>query len=298
MFRDEETGLRLPPAPEFGLDGTWPPVETEWVPLRWQLFTTVTSRQFDAEADIAHAIATRFGVDEEGGGPLYNENALDDDFLYRSVFANIDEVEGIVDRKGTGIIFKSTKIGDGEVDTVHQELRRMVHSVRWRRSNPVIKLPPSTEHETTHSITTGLSVEHSQALARSFGLSLGGNARGVQSQLSSHLQEQFGLRLDITSQEQRSTKLKLNNPSSDRYRLFALWHVDHRITIAHLYISRHYTKDFEASGFGFFDVVRPAWGQLASIEYVAGSDPHLTYAEVSRPSPRAPASRIRGRKRL
>lgn len=290
MFRDEETGLRLPPAPEFGPDGTWPPVETEWVPLRWQLFTTFTSRRFnaeaghfDAEADIAQAIATRFGGDEEGGGPLYNENALSDDFLYRSVFANIDSVEGIVDRRGTLALFKSAKIGDGQVDTVHQELRRMVHSVRWQRSNPVIKLPPSTEHETTHSITTGLSVEHSQTLARSFGLSLGGRAHSVQSQLSSGLQEQFGLRLGITSQEQRSRTLRLSNPSSDRYRLFALWHVDHRITVAHLYVSRYYTKDFEASGFGFFDVVRPAWGQLASVEYVADSDPHLTYVELNRP---------------
>jgi hypothetical protein len=281
VIRNEETGLTLPPAPEFGLDGAWPPVETEWVPIRWQLFSAVPSYHFDRCADIAYAIATRFGSGEDGGGPLYTENALNDDFLYRSVFAEIDEVVGEdKPKQWTWLHIKSAKIGDTDFRTSHIELRRMVHSVRWRRNNSVTKLPPSTVHEMTHDITTGLSIEHSQTLANSFGLSLGGKVAVAPAQLSSRLQQEFGLRLGITSQERRSTKLTLSNPSNDRYRLFALWHVDHRITVDNLYVGL-YTKDFQGPKAGFFDNVRPSWDQLADIEYVADSDPHITYAEGS-----------------
>lgn len=144
------------------------------------------------------------------------------------------------------------------------------------------KLPPGAVHEMTYSITTGLSIEHSQTLADSFGLNLGGNAGGIQAQLNSRLQQEFGLRLDITFQENRSTKLTLSNPGSDKYRLFAAWHVDYQITVDALYIGR-YQKSFEAFKYGTFDVVRPAWDQRARIEFIADSDPHITYADVNRP---------------
>ena len=83
----------------------------------------------------------------------------------------------------------------------------------------------------THSVTTGLSVEHSQKLADSLGLSLGGNLLGIQATLSGQLQQEFGLKLDITSQEQHSTTLTLTNPSDTLCRVFALWHVDQRISV-------------------------------------------------------------------
>ena len=124
----------------------------------------------------------------------------------------------------------------------------------------------------THSVTTGLSVEHSQKLADSLGLSLGGNLPGIQATLSKQLQQEFGLKLDITSQEQHSTTLTLTNPSDTLYRVFALWHVDQRISVDALTVStgRHRSEHM------------PAWEPRGSPEFVVDSDPHLTYTEIDR----------------
>jgi hypothetical protein len=50
---------------------------------------------------------------------------------------------------------------------------------------------------------------------------------GIQTRLSSQLQQQFALRVEISAEEKREVELTLANPSDDRYRLFAMWHVDH-----------------------------------------------------------------------
>ncbi len=42
LIRSQEVGT-LPSAPEFGDTGTWPPTATDWLPLRWELFSAETS---------------------------------------------------------------------------------------------------------------------------------------------------------------------------------------------------------------------------------------------------------------
>lgn len=283
LIRSRETGLALSAAPEFGSDGAWPPVATDWLPLRWELFDAPSLKWIHSGAIAAHAISLRFGTDKDRGEPLLAENALSDEFLYDSIFADINEVRIVFsDQRRTTFDLNSEKIVDRDFDAENRELRRLVHLVRWRRRDPITRLPPGATHEMTHSVTTGLSAEHSQMLADSLGLRLGGNAGGIQANLSSQLQQEFGLRLEITSQEQRGTKLTLSNQRWNRYRLFALWHVDHRITVDALTTGGE-QKSMEAWKFaGVMDVIRPAWESRGSTEFVTDSAPHLTYTEVRR----------------
>lgn len=280
LFSNQETGLALPPAPEFGPDGSWPPAATDWVPLRWDLFDVAC--QIDRRAAVAHALSWRFGRDEHCDRPLCTENALNEDFLYRSTFAGLGEVTMFEHRGKLSLVLdygKAARDRTKDFDDRYAELRRLVHAVRWRRADPVTQLPPGAAHELTYAITTGLSMESSLRLASSLGLSIAGDAPGLQTTLSSQIQEEFVLKLDVSAQEQRSSKLTLSNQSTKRSRIFALWHVDHQITVDALRVG---DGDMEKRQFGTFDDLHTFWEPREKIEWVAHSDPHITYAEVSR----------------
>jgi hypothetical protein len=260
ILRNQETGLGLPSAPEFGAEGAWPPFLTDWVPLRWELFEVDPDGDDPGFAVAAYAALWRLSSDRSPARirpsdphhPLQMGDGLREDFLLREVQED------------------QTRSWSAERRVETHALRRLVHLVRWRRKDPVIQLPPGSPYEMTHSITTGLSVEYSQTLAKSLGLSLGSNVSGVQAKLSTELQQQFGLTLEVTAQEQRSTKLTLTNPSADQSRLFALWHVDHRVLVDVLTIE--FTSS-TSSG-------QPVWKQRSSVEFATDSDPHITFATV------------------
>jgi hypothetical protein len=314
LIRNYGTGLTLPSAPEFGPDGAWPPLATDWVPLRWALFEADQS-DFGALAAYAllkpgdphsqYFVHTEFSLNH----PVRWDDALREDFLHHTWFAGYPErmeaelmrskggrifrmrvSEPLKDRKyprnltprtmGTveAIFYQSHMTGLLDVD---HELRRLVHSVRWWRKDPVTRLPPGSTHEMTHSVTTGLSVEHSRSLADSLGLNLGANAGGIQAKLSSQLQEQFGLTLDISAQEQRSTTLTVTNPA-DQSRLFALWHVDHCVTVDALTIFSNDREIWPGGTLLRLENIRPAWAPRGGIEFAAESDPHITFADAQR----------------
>jgi hypothetical protein len=146
----------------------------------------------------------------------------------------------------------------------------------------VVQLPPGSTHEVTHTVTTGLSVERSQMLANSLGLSIGGDTAGIQAKLNSQLQEDFGFKLNVSAQEERSTKLTLTNPSGDCYRLFALWHIDHRITVDAL--------DMPVRR-GLSEGFRPTWAPRGNVQFVTTNEPFITFMEIRR-------SRVRRHGRL
>lgn len=297
LIRRCETGLSLPHAPEFGPDGAWPPVVTQWVPLSWALFWTEHAlwedrSDLDPDALAPAAILQIYSPRPAVGDALRTEDALRDDFLHESLLAWFPQetvfhpmgAGGARLRDGNFLLYKGRDDREGIAIYTEPpgELRRAVRSVRWRRKDPVTQLPPGVTHEMTQSVTTGLSVEHSRTLADSLGFDLGGEAAGVQAKLSSQAQEQLGLKLDITSQQQHSTKLTLCNSSEDRYRLFALWHVDHRISVDALTLPADNPGArkpvFGSHSHGF----RPAWQPRESVEFAAENDSHITYVEVSR----------------
>jgi len=265
LIRSQEVGV-LPSAPGFREGGIWPPVATDWVPLRWELFDAAAS---DREAITAYGLFARPEIN-------LTEDALSSDSLYERA---LDPVE-----------MQHAWAGD-------KELRRLLHAARWEREDPVIQLPPGSTHEMMHSVTTGLSIEHSQTLASSLGISVGSNLAGLQTKLNSELKQEFGLKLDITVQEERSTKLTLANNSDDHYRLFALWHVYHRLTVDALVVPLHQLT-VDADGVPLYKGfpqelprgrgitispggLRPAWVPRGAVEFVTSNEPFITYTQIN-----------------
>jgi hypothetical protein len=134
----------------------------------------------------------------------------------------------------------------------------------------VIQLPPGAPHEVTYSVTTGLSTEHSVALAKSVGLSAGGKIAGHQAELNSQFRQEFGIKLDITAREEQVKKLTLTNQSSDHYRLFSLWHVDHRITVDALSFRIESGRP------------QPTWSPRSDVEFATINQPFVTDTSIER----------------
>ena len=282
IIQNQETGLSLPPAPEFGSDGTWPPEVTDWVPLRWQLFE---ARNVDIDAAATYT-ALRHLWCSSLDNPIFNGDALQQDFLHE-FFVWVPTGMN-VSYRSTGAYVTPNRLADWFIpsgqrhrspvkkcDARSPELRRLVHSVRWRRNDPVTKLPPGSTNEMTYSLITGLSIESSMTLADSLGLTLGSKATTIQANLSSELQRQFTLKLNVTTEETRSAKVNLQNSSNDNYRLYSLWHIDHAITVTVLNVGPFNTiLADEAPG--------EHWRTRGSVEFVTESQPHITYTEFSR----------------
>jgi hypothetical protein len=298
LIWNQETGLALPSAPEFGADGTWPPIATEWLPLRWELFETETH-------SVSSFIAYIFFVLNRPHDAQLDENSLSPDLIYEPNFPDYRVVAKFARKyMDVDIRFKDNSLQfhkkkslvasefPGRAEDAFsllpfdsKELRRLVHYVRWRRRDPVTQLPPGSSRELMHSLTTGLSVEHSQDLAGSLGLSLGSKAPSIQAQLSRQLKQTFGFKLDITAREEISTKLMLANQSTDRDRLFALWHIDHMVTVDALSTFIEFGRggrlgtaltrrsrghsEFRYSG-------KPTWTRLGGVEFMISNEPFIT----------------------
>jgi hypothetical protein len=79
LIRNQETGRVLPPAPEFGRDGRWPPIATGWLPLRWELFETET-RTLDSY------MAYLFFTLHRSRDPLLTEETQSSSLIYEPSF--------------------------------------------------------------------------------------------------------------------------------------------------------------------------------------------------------------------
>jgi hypothetical protein len=55
LIRSCDTGLALSPVPEFSPDGMWPPTETGWPPVRWEL-SEAQAPATDFGSIVAHAL--------------------------------------------------------------------------------------------------------------------------------------------------------------------------------------------------------------------------------------------------
>jgi hypothetical protein len=336
-IRNQETGLVLKSAPEFGKDGAWPPVATEWTPLRWELFE---SAEFKPTTFAAYGLVKLYDyafTRSRGSKKLtVTADFLRDDPLHNKLFSlswaliggegnNFEvaygmQIEGIsaAHRRyqdtltSFGYNVQTWSSNGGRVPRP-SELRRVVHSERWRRQDPVIQLPPGATHEVTHSVTTGLTVERSKQLATSLGLNLGGNVVGIQNRLSSQVNKEFGFRLEITAQGENTRTLTLTNQSENRYRRFALWHIDHQITVAALDLVGYEPLDsagherLENSAIGSSHVrrwavrgknrnslvessaqpgrpglLRPVWAPRGEAVFATADAAYVTYVEIDR----------------
>jgi hypothetical protein len=280
-IRSRATGP-MPSAPEFGEDGAWPPVATEWVPQRWELFESATNERTTVWAyELIKAYRSSASARKMDDFILTRDD-LSEEFIHGAIQVRqrvpgiLFDLEGHIQyqmpngepvryRENMALVTSFARPPVKGAPAI--ELRRVVYAARWQRQDPVTQLPPGSTLEVTHSVTAGLTVERSQTLAKSLGLNIGENAPGIQARLSSQLNEEFGLRLDITTQEERARNLTLTNQNADHYRLFALWHVDQRITIDALDIPMREHPYFAT------------WAPRGDIELVTADGPVITCAE-------------------
>ena len=147
LIQKQDTGLSLPPAPELGFGGAWPPVATDWVPLSWALFLADRSdRDPDALAATAFLELYRQDPESTGDKPLRTEDVLRDDFLYEAIFRQTggrSPLSRSRSRVGVTISLGPTVIRTKpDPFAARGELRRLVRSTRWQRNDPVTQLPP------------------------------------------------------------------------------------------------------------------------------------------------------------
>jgi len=185
------------------------------LPLCWELFDAESSKD---EAAAIHASIIDNDI-------LLEEDALSSTVPYNAVIDDLGEQFKIKARlEMYAFLKKNPKLAR---PLPRKELRRLVYAARWEREDPVTQLPPDVSYEKAHILTTGLSVEHTQKLAQSLGVSVGNDAAGLRSRLD----QEFGLKVNVTAQQQLSKKITLTNPRSDHYRLYAFWHVSRRFTV-------------------------------------------------------------------
>ena len=201
--------------PEFGRDGTPPPIASEPVEVaRWDLNQNVFRM---VEGNLALG---RLSEKIEGGN---------DAGLTRTVLALIPAIaadshvrrviEAVLRARGaTHLTWKD--VGPWRLHSVYTQY--------WRREDPTTQLPPGGSTEITVSIRVGLSQEHLREVATSLGVSgRGADPLGLSTQFS----EKTATKVAISVENQVTRKVVLTNPSSELYRRIALWHLIHRLSL-------------------------------------------------------------------
>jgi hypothetical protein len=207
--------MDIGPPPEFGRDGTPPPIASNPVEIaRWDLNQTLFTM---VENGLA---AARLADRIEGGASAGLGRAfLAVPFMVRVHFQEKKAIQSWLQVRGASHL-NWEKVGGWKLHAVY------THS--WQREDPTTQLPPGGTTEITLSLRVGLSQEHLHEVATSLGVSgQGGNPLGLSSQLS----EKSSMKIALSTEKQVTRKVILTNPSNDMYRLFALWHVVHRLLL-------------------------------------------------------------------
>lgn len=150
------------------------------------------------------------------------------------------------------------------------ELRRFRYSKRWLRDEPVSQLAPGTKVTKASKVTLGLSSAATRGLATSMGL-VGIGTAHLNAQLSGHLSQ------TVTLGEQREVTetLSLENYQSGHYRRVAVWHVEDEIRVEAL----------DATGDRLF------WKTRAIATFTSSKVPVLTSIEIPMRKEASPASK-------
>jgi hypothetical protein len=207
--------MDIGPPPEFGRDGTPPPIASDPVEIaRWDLDQTLF--QVIENGLTMARLAERIGGDNDAStGRLLVGLAL----LTPSHFQEKKAIKRLLQARGASHL-NWEEVGGWKLHALYTHF--------WQREDPTTQLPPGTSTEITLSLRVGLSQEHVHEVATSLGVSgKGSNPLGLSGQLS----EKSAVKISLSTEKQVTRKVILTNPSHDMYRLFALWHVVHRLLL-------------------------------------------------------------------
>jgi hypothetical protein len=134
----------------------------------------------------------------------------------------------------TDAVYRDPGFADA-IDWLHQprnypnigsQLRRFTYSQRWVRDDPIVQIPPGVTIEHAASRTVGISETHARELSAALGIKSPSHVN-----LSAELKRQTSLSISVNQQQTTSQTITLTNDRKNYYRRFALWRVEHSITI-------------------------------------------------------------------
>jgi len=190
--------------PHFGADGRWPPVEGP---------PTVVS-------------TASFVVEFRAAGPPRFAERLDPG--ERSVVAESTLLLGPL-----GILawlhYKNKHRAGWTPSPVpaRSEVREVVHTQRWRREDPIVQLPPGASCEHSYTTECGITNRETSELAANLGIDIGAPLGSRSTQLSA----KCGIEVSLTEQRRVTSTLRLRNDEREVDRLYAVWLVQHDISI-------------------------------------------------------------------
>jgi hypothetical protein len=205
----ESKAIILGCPPEFGSDGSWPPVSSEPVLVADKTFVVGVDGP-----DLQHVTSRFVGM---GRAAAAGSGAL--------------AAAALLGPIGLGLGAGYVALTAGRKKRRHRpepehEVRQLIYSQLWRRDDPIVQLPPGTTQETTYTVTTGIEQSRTRELSQSLGLKTGSPVA-----LSGSLGTKFGLQLTLRAEETRADTLRLQNTGTEKYRRFARWSVVHRLDV-------------------------------------------------------------------
>jgi hypothetical protein len=149
------------------------------------------------------------------------------------------------------------------------EIRRLVYSQRWVRQDEIVQVPPGATVEHTTSRIIGISTTRVNELSTALGFA--GTIGPLE--LAARLSERVSIAVNISEQRSTLQSIKLTNDTPDRYRRYALWNVQHQLTVATLRLDTSEEASSEST--------KLRWEQRASTAFVSSPTAEsLTYREV------------------
>jgi hypothetical protein len=205
--------------PEFGKDGSSPPVSSEPVVVSTKTFVVG-----DDGPDLSHIASRVAGI---GPAVAFGSSAAAGASITSGAVVGTALLGPLGLVLGAGLLAAAA----GRRRQQHRReperaVRQLTYSQLWRRDDPIVQLPPGTAQERTYTVTTGIEQSRTRELSRSLGFKTGDAVV-----LSGSVGTKFGLQLTLSAQETHTVTLRLQNPGTEKYRRFARWSVVHRLEV-------------------------------------------------------------------
>jgi hypothetical protein len=110
------------------------------------------------------------------------------------------------------------------------ELRRLRHCQRWVRDPEIHVLPPGASYQYARTTTVGLSRSIADELGAKIGLERGLGIATLNAELSRTVSHS----LSVTNQQEETFTVSIENDQADVDRHYAMWRVEHRVTVDEL----------------------------------------------------------------
>lgn len=266
MTRGAAAELGQPP--EFGSDGSDPPLESE--PLNVSSSLVLSPVYGDVQTARARLLLLLLEKNKKGKYALRAEG-VEVERLIKELIEKRREFDGDpgseeaetalivmqMEDMGMTIFMEDLEKGTGEP----REPVLLYYTKSWRRDDPVTQLPPGASLQRQVELKLGASASEYEDLSMHLEIDI---SPGL-GRLSTELNRKIGLRGSLKMERTTTETLSLTNPSDSLYRRFAFWHVVDTISICRLSSKKN----------------RLFWFEAERVEIVASSSISITYHDIA-----------------